>query len=365
MITVRTLVVAAGGGGDAITGAALAARDGDGPDRPVMTFSWDRLLVDPLPGPRTAADFTGLRPLNLMITEVVAATCPRPPAGSSLPRLAAELPARLLLLDPSEGVPGLGRQIRAVAEYFDAEEILLVDVGGDVLTDGSESGLRSPLADQLALAACCGSEVPTRVLVTGAGLDGELPLDVIADRLAMLDAVALPPLGPADAGVVDHVFTWHPSEASGLAMAAARGRRGVAEVRDRGDLVQLDDTTTAVWTVAAQRLLAVAPARHLTDCSSLADVERAVRDLTGISEIAYETRKAANRERPRPAPEGKEALREVDRHAGAARERGADFISTRRLSELVGARTLQAFEDLTTTLARHRPDRYRRSLYRV
>src|SRR4029450_4401126 len=59
------LLVAAGGGGDAIAAVMVARMLGMGERRlHVATFSWDRLLVDPLPGPRGREGFTGLRPVG-------------------------------------------------------------------------------------------------------------------------------------------------------------------------------------------------------------------------------------------------------------------------------------------------------------
>ncbi|MGO4243899.1 DUF1152 domain-containing protein, partial [Janibacter sp. RAF20_2_2] len=55
----RTLYVAAGGGGDAV-GALLARRAlGDTDERPplVTTCAWERLRIDPVPGPRARSDF--------------------------------------------------------------------------------------------------------------------------------------------------------------------------------------------------------------------------------------------------------------------------------------------------------------------
>jgi hypothetical protein len=39
-----------------------------------MTYSWDRLMIDPLPGPRTTADFASLRHLAPGVVEIVAGT---------------------------------------------------------------------------------------------------------------------------------------------------------------------------------------------------------------------------------------------------------------------------------------------------
>src|ERR1700722_16434847 len=108
----QQLLVAAGGGGDAIAAFMLASRDRVA--RPVIaTWAWDRLMIDPLPGPRSKGEFDGLTNPAPDVYVVNAATRPIAPAGSALPRLAAELDAEVLLLDPSKGCKGLSRQIQA------------------------------------------------------------------------------------------------------------------------------------------------------------------------------------------------------------------------------------------------------------
>ncbi|MGI8815830.1 MAG: DUF1152 domain-containing protein [Pseudonocardia sp.] len=360
------LIAASGGCGDAITAAALSASLDMTKPPVVMTYSWDRLMIDPVPGPRRPAEFTGLIQLAPGLVEVVASSAAIPPAGSALPRLAAELPARLLLLDPSRGAIGLSEQIAAAATVLHLTELVVVDVGGDALTVGArDPGLRSPLADQLVLAACARTGLATRLLITGAGLDGELPAPVVRDRLGHLHATPLRPLGAADAARIAHVFGWHPSEASGLLAAAAAGIRGVVEVRDAGDQVPLDDTTTTMAAVDAARAIKHTPAAHLTGTRTLTEAEHIIHELTGISEIAYEHRKAAalsRRDARRPTPAD---LDLIDRAAAAAHERGAAYVSIRRLAELVHATTLPTYAALSDLLAHRRPDRYRHSLYRT
>ena len=58
-------------------------------------------------------------------------------------------------------------------------------------------------------------------------------------------------------------------------------------------------------------------------------------------------------------------LDQVDHQADLAADQGADYISMRRLSELVGATTLDGFATLGQLLTRHRADRYAPSIYRV
>lgn len=362
---VNTLVIAAGGGGDAITGSALTGPLGLTGPPVVLTYSWDRLMIDPLPGPRTARDFTGLRQLDPDVREVLPSTKPIGPAGSSLPRLAAEIPARILLLDPAGGAIQMAAQISAAAAYFHADTVAVIDVGGDVLTDGADPGLRSPLADQLALAACARANLPTRLLIAAPGIDGEIPPTTILTRLDRLGADQLPNLTNTDLAPVRPVFNWHPSEASGLLAAAAAGRRGHVEVRDAGDHIELTDTTPALFTVNATAALRTTPAGQLTDTQSLDEAENIIRETTGISEIRYETDKATRLRKRQAHFPTLDDLPQIDQHAQRAHQHGADFISLRRLSELLGATTLNAFTALSTLLAAKRPDHYEPSLYRT
>ncbi len=135
----------------------------------------------PVPGPRSVQDFTGLSQPAANLWEVLSHTSPIPPAGSSLPRLAGHLPGHLLLLDPAAGAVGMAAQITAATTEYGADSLTIIDVGGDALTTGQDPGLRSPLADQLALAACLRSELPGQLIIAAPGVDGEIdPIDTSA-----------------------------------------------------------------------------------------------------------------------------------------------------------------------------------------
>jgi hypothetical protein len=362
----QTIFVAAGGGGDAITGVALADALGlvDGPPV-ILSYAWDRLIVDPLPGPRSEADFTGLATLADDVLEVIPTTTPRPPAGSTLPRLAAEVSARLLLLDPVGGAVGMARQIGAAADHFRADAIALVDVGGDILTTGADEGLRSPLADLLALAACSLVDRSASVLVAAPGIDGELPEEVVVERIKQLGGELVTVLGKGSFATVRHVLSWHPSEGSGLLAVAAEGARGVAEVRDAGSCVRLTHKTPSVYAVGTRDLLAAGPASALCATESLADANSVVSRLTGVSEIDYETRKAV-RQHGNPSREPRiDDLVKVDAYAAEARARGVDFISVRRIAELLGATSMSDMTALRQLLAAARRGQYEPPVYRT
>lgn len=351
-----TLLITAGGGGDAIAAVLVAPLLGIAGPPTVLSWSWDRLIIDPLPGPRSAADFVGLRTHAPGLHEVLPGSTLRSPAGSSLPRLAAELPARLLLLEATAGVVGMAAQITAAAQFVDADDLVLVDVGGDVLARGGEPNLRSPLADLMTLAACATSGVPCRLAIAGPGVDGEIGRQEVLDRLRGVGAERLPVLSSATASATSRVFAWHPSEASGVFAAAACGFRGRVELRDAGDQVTLDDSTASVYVADAAAAYTLSPAVELARSRTLDEASTTLRALTGVCELDYERAKATRNGSAGPTPSTGRDLEAIDAAAQAAARRGSDFLTVRRLAELVGVRTAGELAELRAGLAVNRAD---------
>ncbi|MGW6535454.1 DUF1152 domain-containing protein [Streptomyces sp. NPDC055011] len=351
----KRLLIAAGGGGDPIT-AALVHAALHGPDTPalVMTYAWERLVVDPVPGPRRVTDFTGTERIAPHLALVTPRTVPVAPAGSLLPRLSGELGPRLGLLDPYDGVVGLARQITAAARWCGTDRIELVDVGGDIVARGDEPTLRSPLGDALAVAACAATGIPTTVYVAGPGLDNEVPLP---DLLPRLGAPAFA-LDAERTGPVSGVFDWHPSEAGALLVAAARGIRGVCGTQDAPRPVLLDESARAVHRLSLERVLELSPlARKLAGCSDLDEAEDVSRAVCGFSEIERERLRAAHAATT-PAAPAPGAPRDADtvlaRYTAWERAMLADglaYVTTRRIVEGLDLTAPEAHTLLTTLRA--------------
>ncbi|MGW7486698.1 DUF1152 domain-containing protein [Streptomyces sp. NPDC054786] len=357
------LIVAAGGGGDAVAAAMLdAALHGGEAPAVVLTYAWDRLLVDPVPGPRGPANFTGLRPLTRSVQAVPADAQPIAPAGSTLPRLAAELPQTFALIDPHHGAEGIIRQLEELVQYMEPDSVDLLDVGGDILARGDEPTLRSPVADALTLAACCELNFPVRLLVAGPGLDGELPADALRDRMGpVLLALTAEHVRP-----VSSVLEWHPSEATAMLAATARGARGVCEVREGGPPVPLTDEGPTVHAADLDEALSRNQlARAILATENLHQVERYSREICGFSEIDHE-RSEAGRLGSRPArPLDREAvLRRLDEFERDARGRGITHTTFRRLTEALGLSGSQR-ESLRAVLLSSRPEQYRAPLWHI
>jgi hypothetical protein len=313
----------------------------NGPRPAIATYSWDRLLIDPLPGPRDPFSFSGLARVGAHNYRVTPDTTVRAPAGSTLPRLAAELDADLYLLDPRRGAEGLARQLAELTGSLHVARVTIVDVGGDILAHGDEPTLRSPLADSLVLAA---TETLDNVqaLVTGAGIDGELPESLVRERYDQLEAQLVHRLSQADVEPFRPLFDWHPSEATGLLCAAAAGTRGTAEIRDRGLPVVLTDHTPEAHALPAHGIIGVNRlAQLLRHTRSLEAAETALRTTGRESEIDYERRKASGRAQtttgaPTRGPSTAALLEQLAEIRRDAARRGIDFLTLRGLAERLG-----------------------------
>ncbi|MBP2330457.1 hypothetical protein JOF56_010842 [Kibdelosporangium banguiense] len=351
-----TLYVAAGGGGDAIAAAVLANRNAPGERAAIATYAWDRLIIDPLPGPRGAQDFNNLNEHAAHVWEITPNTTLKPPAGSTLPRLARELDARLFLLDPYSGAIGMAEQLQSIARFLGASSLVLVDVGGDLVARGDEPELRSPLADALALAACALTRLPCEVLIAGPGTDGELSEEQVAGRCRALHCTRYPDLRPDQVEHILPIFEWHPSEATGLWVSAVAGKRGTAEIRDAGLQVILNDTTGQVYATPMERVTqAHLFVGELTGTRSLSDVEEVVRHAQGRTEIDYERTKASGMHASSGELSEPAVIGRVSRVSSDARER-ADYLTVRRLAELIKF-PVRDFSQLTRILRSINPAR--------
>jgi hypothetical protein len=357
------LIVAAGGGGDAVAAAMLDAALHAGQERAViLTYAWDRLLIDPVPGPRGPANFTGLHRLTPSVFTVPADARPIAPAGSTLPRLAAELPHTFALIDPHHGARGMARRLEELIAELSPESVDVLDVGGDILARGDEPTLKSPLGDALTLAACAQVNAGMRLLIAGPGLDGELPAADLRDRLGP----RVHTLTAAQVEPVSAVLEWHPSEATAMLAATARGVRGWCEVRDAGLPVPLTDEAPTVHEADLDEALQRNElARRLASTTSLEEAEAHCRDVCGSSEIDYERGKALRLTDQATKPLDPDTiLSQLADFEAEARARGITHTTFRRLTEALGYDGAQR-EDLRALLISTHPDQYAAPLWRV
>jgi hypothetical protein len=345
-----SLLIGAGGGGDALA-ALLVHHALDGPEDGqafVASFSWDRFILDPRPGPRVPGDFHGLRQMTGQNWEVTPDS-KLVEGRSSLALLARYTEARFVLLDPTNGVRGLRDQLTGLAQAVDADRVTLVDVGGDIIAQGDEPELLSPLADSMTLAALDGLPVTSRVVIAGAGLDGELAEDDVWQRCTHL-ASTRDELRERDITPYLGALAQHPSEATTLLAASALGIRGRAEIRDRAALVTVDDRSPVLHILDPEVVTKTNTiARQITDTSSLDEVERVTTSIRGTTELAHERHKARTTDRTTPVPGRDELARRYGAYRERSMNRGSTLLTFRRIGEVIGLHDYQP--DLVRSIA--------------
>jgi hypothetical protein len=331
-----TLLVAAGGGGDALASLLVSRRlHADGEVPIVASYSWDRRILDPMPGPRLPNDFEGARRLTPCNVEITAESRLYSGGSSTLSLLAGTTPARFVLLDPSSGALGMRQQVIELVEHFSFTSVQLVDVGGDVVATGTEQELRSPLADALALATLADFPVPVRVFVAGPGLDGELAAPYVRSRCIAHGGELFGRLTTADVEPYLRALAQHPSEATTLLAASALGITGNAEIRDNADLVALNDDSADVYVLDASTAVAINKlAQELVTTRSMTDAEAAAISLCGRSELDYERQKATTLRSMNP-PTVAKMQRRLQDYWSFSTARGITLATFRRLSEVL------------------------------
>jgi hypothetical protein len=229
-------------------------------------ITWERGPIDPHPGPRRAAEIVEAQPLGPGV--VLAGPSTRTAEGVVFAesRMAAFRGEKTVLVDPNTGPGAVADGLEAACEKLGADLVLMVDVGGDVLGDGSEPGLASPLCDAVMLAA--GVHLQRRghrvlAAVFGPCCDGELTIDELLDHLARIAAagglLGSEGMSPDVADELERAAREIPTEASAQAVRCARGEVGVTWIRRGRRQVTLSplgaltfylDPTVAVSSVA-------------------------------------------------------------------------------------------------------------------
>jgi hypothetical protein len=297
----RPLVIGIGGGGDVVGALATAeaCRLYHGAEPVLGGTSWERRVVDPEPGPRSAAEVEGARELA---PGVLAAGPETHVAGSGVlfaeSRMAGFLGQETVLVDVNRGPATIAEGLRAAAEGMGCDLVVFVDVGGDALGHGSEPGLASPLCDAVMLAAATRlAEAGTPVLgaVFGPGCDGELSPAEVLERLAEVAAAGglagVRGLTPAVTERLEAAVEVVPTEASAQALRCFRGETGSVPIRGGRRTVELTPVgaLTFYFDVPATLGSAARLAHAVRDAPDLEAANGILHELgVGRTELDYE-----------------------------------------------------------------------------
>jgi hypothetical protein len=294
----KAIVLGIGGGGDVVgaLGSALLCRD-HGLEVVLGGVSWERLPIDPNPGPRPLSEIVGARPLADHVVLAGPQTRTRDGALFAEAHMAELLGEETLLVDIHAGPRAVASSLAAAAAELGADLLLCVDVGGDVLGNGTEPGLASPLCDAVMLAASARLErsgTQTVGAVFGPCCDGELTPRELLERLATLAAagglIGAHGLTPAETDELERAVKSVPTEASAQAIRCARGELGTTTIRQGRRTVPLSPLGALTFyfspTVAVETVGKLANAAFDTD--SLEHANDALHDLGVRTELDFE-----------------------------------------------------------------------------
>lgn len=301
----RPLVIGMGGGGDVVGALASAefARLYDGAEPIVGGLAWERRPIDPVPGPRRVDEIEGAE----LIAEGVLLAGPQTRVRGrevyfAESRMAAFLSRPTVLVTIDDGPSAIADGLSAALESLGADLLLMIDVGGDVLANGDESGLVSPLCDAIMLAAAArlaAAGVPVLLGVFGAGCDAELTSEEVLARIAEVAAAGgmcgARALTAPIAQRLEQCVELVPTEASAVAVKAFRGVRGPVPIRAGVRAVDLG--TVAMMTFYLDVAITFATvgrlARAVADAGSLQDANDALAALGVRTELDIEIERAA------------------------------------------------------------------------
>lgn len=185
----KALVIGIGGGGDIVGTVPTADLLGIfGVESVLGGLSWERSVIDPVPGPRTFDEVRNARKLNDVVWFANKDTVTSTGVRFAESGVAEVLGEETLLIDINYGPAAVAEGILHAAEELGADLIIGVDVGGDLLALGNEPGLMSPLADSIMTAAFhrIESRMPAVMGLFGFGSDGELTREELERSMSML-----------------------------------------------------------------------------------------------------------------------------------------------------------------------------------
>jgi hypothetical protein len=294
-------VLGIGGGGD-VVGALAIARHCEQLGTPFVLggVAWERLVVDPVPGPRPVSQIVAGDPLGRCA--VLAGPDTATPEGVrfSESHVAAHLGAPTVLIDITEGPGGVADGIGSAAGRLGCDLVVYADVGGDAIAAGGESGLGSPLCDAVMLAGGLrlAGALDAVIAVLGAGCDGELELDEVLGRVAALAAagawIGTSSVVPAVADELEAAAAETATEASMQVVHCARGVTGTATIRGGRRRVPLGPVGAQAFYfdlgAAAEELPLT---RAVLAAGNLQDARDALTKLGAATELDYELERAA------------------------------------------------------------------------
>lgn len=248
----RALVFGVGGCGDIVSTIPTARLlESHGVDVILGGVAWERVVVDPQPGPRHFVDIEGIERLNESVAIATGQTQTSDGIEFAETKVARHYQDDVLLIDIGGGAAGVRTGIDDACDQLDIEFVVGTDAGGDVLAMGDEPGIKSPLTDAVMLSVLSSLEADSALGVFGYGSDGELSHEELerafaaaAQRGGFLGAWGLTPRVVDEMASLLNLVT---TEASRLPVEVAHGNLGQDTIRGGQRSVELSPASAVTF----------------------------------------------------------------------------------------------------------------------
>lgn len=196
-------------------------------------------------------------------------------------------------MDISKGVHDISRGLQETADKLELDLIIGVDVGGDILANGQEPGLRSPLCDGMMLAALRLLKIPTVIAVFAPGCDGELTLNELVNKFELVAKnsgyLGARGMTPDDFSKMSNASGYVKTEASLLPLRAWKGEHGVFKIRNGARSVDLSIISTLTFYFDTKVVYNLSPiAKALKDAKNFHEANEKLHGLGLTTEYDLE-----------------------------------------------------------------------------
>ncbi|WP_049972590.1 DUF1152 domain-containing protein [Haladaptatus cibarius] len=297
----KALVFGVGGCGDVVSTIPTARfLEAHGVDVILGGVAWERVVVDPRPGPRHFEEIEGIEPLNDTVALATGETRTVDGIEFAETHVACHHEEDVVLIDIDGGACGVAAGLDDACDILGIDLVVGTDAGGDVLAAGDEPGIKSPLTDAVMLSALTQLDTNSCLGVYGYGSDGELTHEEIAagitrasKRNGLLGSWGLTPRIIDEMNELLEMVT---TEASRLPVEVAQGKLKETMIRDGDRSVKLTPASTVTFYLDPT---VVSATSDLSDCvsdtESFESAQNALVQAGYKTELSYEQQFATNR----------------------------------------------------------------------
>jgi hypothetical protein len=185
----KALVIGIGGGADIIgTIPTKLHLESYGIKCILGGLPWERYSIDPFPGPRPFDQILNKIEINDSLCFSTGKTATDDGLFFSESKVSKILKEKIVLINIFNSSTKIAKDIIEFCEINKIDLVVGLDVGGDVIAQGHEKGLSSPLADSIMLSALkkIDKRIPTKIGVLGYGSDGELKQEELNSSLSII-----------------------------------------------------------------------------------------------------------------------------------------------------------------------------------